>query len=517
MRLTFSIRGHAGLRSLEPAPAVNDAFRELSEVAFRVPDRGAWTLRVDDEPLEEHERTWQWTPGFYAGEVMAELATADGEIAAKYVLDVAPDERKLGRDRFQSLLDEIIAEDPGLIVGTEPATLLTGVEHTLEDPLVALAQFSRLRTYASGFLAAVREVGRQPRTSMRVARAFEELHRVRRIDVQSVGALARTAAAALLAPPSELESESATASAPARIDVPVRETTVDCPANRCLLAFIHLVLQRVRSVRTWLSTAHTRVDDSETRTGLATRAPHRIKVLEAIEAEIWRLTRGAPWRQVARPEITAAGLNALAADPRYARVNQLAWKALRTGIGGATADERLWLSPTWEVFERWCFVRLARLLRTRLPGYEWTRTSPANALACWQGSRGGESVAVLLQPRFPSWDQPTASGRTSLSRERYPDIVATVTRGTARAFVPLDAKYRQSRTAVLEAMESAHVYRDSLRWDGVRADVSLLVLPAPSEASWLLDDSFHASHGVGAFVLGDSLPATLEHFLGVRT
>jgi hypothetical protein len=513
LRLTFSTSRDAQRRTLEPAPAVNRGFRERSEVVFHVPGRGPWTLRIDDEPLEERDDVWRWEPGFYAGEVMAELATARGELVARYVLDVAPDDAKLGRARFQSLLDEIIAEDPALVVGMEPATLLTGVEHPVEDPLVALTWFSRLRAHAPEFLRAVREVGHQPRTSMRLARAFEELHRVRRVDVHSARALARTAAAVVLADPSETNVEAGAALRPVSIDVPIRQTTIDCAANRCVLAFMQLVRQRVRSTREWLLSAQFKTDDSETRTSLAARAPYRIELLDRIEAELWRLMRAEPWRRVPRPEITAAGLNALAADPRYARANQLAWKALRTGIAGASAEERVWLGPTWEVFERWCFVRLARLVRERLPDHDWTRTSRPNALACWEGHDERGSIAVLLQPRFPSWDQPARSGLTSVSRERQPDIVLAATRGSARSFVPLDAKYRQSRAAVLDAMQSAHLYRDSLRWHGARADLSLLILPAATDAGWLLEDSFHTSQGVGAFVLGDSLPSALESWL----
>ena len=493
---------------------MNGGFHELSEARIHVPETGSWTFRVDDEPLDVDHGTWVWRPGFYAGEVTAELVAADGATVATYLLDVAPDDRNMGRERFQDLLDEIVAEDPALITGAEPATLAVGTEHSFDDPLVALARYSRLRAHATPFSRAVREVGLQPRTSMHVARAYVELHRVRCVDVQSVRAMARTGAVVALADEAGVETEFADASGDRiRVDVPIRETTVDCPANRCLLAFIHLVRQRARSVREWLASAQATPADSETRTSLAKRAPQRIAILDRIDGELWRLLRGDPWKQVTRPEITAAGLNALAADPRYARVNQLAWKILRTGIGGATPADRLWLSPTWEIFERWCFVRLARLVRERFPEYEWKRASRPNSLACWEGRKPGATLAVMLQPRFPSWDQPSNSGFKSVSRERYPDILLTAEWGSTRRFILLDAKYRRSRGAVLDAMESAHIYQDSLRWDGARADLSLLILPAAPETVWLTDDRFHAFHRVGAFVLGEGLPREIGEFL----
>jgi hypothetical protein len=78
----------------------------------------------------------------------------------------------------------------------------------------------------------------------------------------------------------------------------------------------------------------------------------------------------------------------------------------------------------------------------------------------------------------------------------------------------LDAKYRRARQYVLEAMESAHIYRDSLRWMGQRADVSLLFVPAEPGASWLTDPAFHQEERVGAWVLDGAMPPALLDVLG---
>jgi len=72
----------------------------------------------------------------------------------------------------------------------------------------------------------------------------------------------------------------------------------------------------------------------------------------------------------------------------------------------------------------------------------------------------------LLQSTFRS--SPTeVPGFWSVSRQREPDIVLRVEGGGSEArFVVFDAKYRTSRSAVLDAMASAHIYRDSLRFGG---------------------------------------------------
>jgi hypothetical protein len=123
-------------------------------------------------------------------------------------------------------------------------------------------------------------------------------------------------------------------------------------------------------------------------------------------------------------------------------------------------------------------------------------------------------MAVLLQAHFPSWDQVTGSAYRSVSRERWPDLLVTVTRGGTRRWIALDAKYRRARQNVLEAMESAHIYRDSLRWHGQRADAALLFVPAEPRASWLTDPAFHEAERVGAWVLDRSLPPAVLDVLG---
>lgn len=515
MRLTIRHWGSAAAQAVLPAPAVCAGFQELVESWIGAPAGGPWSLRIDDEAIPLEDGGWRWTPGFFAGEVAAELVGPTGEVEARYRLDVSPDPDKLGQPRFQALQNEILAEDPSLLAGTEPATTVLGAEEPLDGALEALVAFSRLREHAPPFIRAVREASRQPRTVTRTSRASIDLHSTRRADTRTVRALARSRVAALV-----LEQEGAAvdqwAGGPVRADVPWRETTVDCAANRCVVAIIGLVRRRVNEVRTCLL-AQAGKEHGETRSALDTRLAHRGRLLEGLDAALWRLLREEPWRQVSRPEITAAGLNALAADPRYARVNQLGWKALRPGVGGDAPEDRVWLSPTWEIFERWCFVRLARLVRERYPELVWARhagtKAPGGSLAAWLGRGPGVEVAVLLQPHFRSWDQAPGSAYRSVSRERWPDLLVTVTRGTTRRWATLDAKYRRARQYVLEAMESAHIYRDSLRWLGQRADLALLFVPAEPGASWLAAPAFHQGERVGAWVLDATLPPSVLEVL----
>ena len=98
-------------------------------------------------------------PRFFAGEVTAELVSADGTESVLFLLDVAPDANKLGRESFAQMVDELWQEDPALVIGFEPATTPSGEVGSHEDPWAA---FARLRRCAPDFLRALGAVRASP-------------------------------------------------------------------------------------------------------------------------------------------------------------------------------------------------------------------------------------------------------------------------------------------------------------------------------------------------------------------
>ena len=495
------------------APAVNPGFEERDEALFHMPPGGPWTLQVDDAPLPPSGSGWRWVPGFFAGEVTARLTGPEGAVY-EYLLDVSPDREKLGREHFARLLEEVAADDPMLLAGDEPATALTRSEQLAEDPLLALVAFARMRVHVAPFLRAIHEVSRRPRTGLRQGRAWVPIQQVRRLDVRSVRA-------ARLSPDvSSALSEAGTAlsvdPSSLRLDVPVNEVTLDIAANHCLRALLLAVRQRARATAELLVLLAER-GESDTRTSLVDRLSARLELLERMAGDVAAVLRQRPWADVSRAEITAAGLTAVASDPAYARAFQIGWKALRTGMGGLGGEDRLWLSPTWELFERWCFVRLARQLQHQFPELHWERLTAshasAQAWAEWRGTGGNVRVRLLLQPKFPSGDQKSCDGFRSISRQRFPDLVLTHEREGDGRFVVLDAKYRRGRQAILEEMSVAHTYRDSLRWNGQRAQAAYLLLPADCEAEWLSKEEFRRTERVGALTLGVELDSVVRELM----
>jgi hypothetical protein len=221
--------------------------------------------------------------------------------------------------------------------------------------------------------------------------------------------------------------------------------------------------------------------------------------------------RQTPFASVARAELTAAGLTAVAADPGYSRAWSRGWRAMRTGLEADTATERLWVSPSWEIYERWCFVRLGQLLAATLPDWGFHRRGPR-----WFGVHGAARATLHLQPRFAK--QTGDRGEWwSISKSREPDIVFTIERQGETRFLVLDAKYRATEVNVLDAMESAHIYQDSLRIGRRRAEGALLLVPSTTEVEWLEVPAFQEEHRVGihGFAPGTSVtvPGMLTNLL----
>lgn len=478
-------------RPLQAAPAKNTGFSEARRYLFRKPGQG-FELRIDDERLEDDPAApcWAWRPGFYAGEVSAELLHNGGRVEA-FQLDVSPDPGKLGADAFQQMVRELLAEDPSLVVGQEPATVQTGQLGRHQDPLV---EFERLRKYVPDFLRALATIRLHPRKALRSVRDSVPLSHARRVDRQTAVAASRSGAVALFA---QEVLEPSAFDPSMRLDVPVVEETLDAAANRALKFLVTAVLQRVRAVTDALHQRVSREVASETRTPLASRWPVRRQFLLDAEQRLQLALRQVPFPHVRRAEVSAAGLNAVSADPLYARAWGRGWRALRQGIESDTTDERMWISPSWEIYERWCFMKLGRLLELHAPQWQWQWRRGGNR---WSGALAGRVAELRLQPTFRTREK-ESPGRWSVSKQREPDIVLRVSVGDDHRFLVFDAKYRATRANVLDAMQSAHIYQDSLRIGAQRPEASLLLVPANEGAAWLGDAAFQAEHKVGVHVM----------------
>src|ERR1039458_4828361 len=237
------------------------------------------------------------------------MVRTDNTNSVLFLLDVAPDANKLGRDVFMRMVNELWQEDPLLVIGSEPATTPNGDLGDQEDPWAA---FSRLRRYGPDVLRALGAVRAYPLRTLRSHRDSVPLHRARRADRQTIAALLRSPAVRLFAPSAEESPDSARNY---RVDIPRVEETVDSAANRTTLALILSLLRRTRALGERLQRLVEGENVSATRTSLATRWPQRKQFLESLAVQLKIVLRLDPFAQVQRADVTAAGLTAIAADP----------------------------------------------------------------------------------------------------------------------------------------------------------------------------------------------------------
>jgi len=503
--------------SQEVLPGVTtQGFQELGCYVFFAPLNGV-ELYIDEAPAEtiliDGHHGWRWTPGFYAGVVVAELLSYSGQRLAEYRLDVAPEGSKLGEGVFNTLLEELRSFDPALLLGMESAQASIGATGDVTSPLL---EYARLRRHGDALQATLRDVAARPLTRLQRERVLVTAHRVRRLDAASAIGLLRVPAAMAY-----LNGEAGDLDARAPLfEVTESSETTDNPANRALAAVALSVRRRCHQVADALGALARKDEQVGTRTPLQPRLAKRLAYLEGLSNALARLLRDAPFATVTRAEVTAAGLNAIAAHPTYARAYRFAWSSLRSGVADELTDERAWLSPTWEIYERWCFTQVAQCLSELRPTLHWSRHYPTSQNDCIRlvGTGTGVQIEAWLQRKFRAGDS-ALSGFRSISAELHPDIVITVDDNGARRMLVLDAKYRTKRTNVLDAMRSAHLYQDALRWDEARPVCSLLLVPRGGGAPWLESPEFHANQRVGVMVLApdkrDDLSALLTRWLGL--
>ncbi len=453
------------------------------------------TLYVDDVPLGRAVDGFNflWQPGFFAGRVEAEAVDVNGRTLGRFQLDVGPAPDKLGHKLFQRMVDELLAFRPELLLGTEPAQSPFDINGPQTNPEI---EYARARRYGTLCIDALQMVCNRPLTSLRQDRRIVMPHEARRLDVPAIRALARGPSGAAI----KGHNEGAYGKGGCRISVPFAEHTVDNAANRAMAAIVDRFLSRVSGLINCFSSVSV-----ESMNPSAPKVGRRLHILGAMRKALLRVRRSKTLSTVTRAEITAAGLNVISAHPDYARAYQLAWKALRSGIHGDDVSELLPISPTWEIYERWCFLQVTRVLCSLHPNESWRFKfgSGVDDISV-QGRVRDVTVEARLQAKFRAWDVTEGSACRSLSAERIPDIVLTTESSRGRRFLILDAKYRASRSNVLDAMQSAHLYRDALLWKRERPWMSLLLIPRRGAAVWLEEEGFQTQFRIGTVELANS-------------
>lgn len=445
---------------------------------------------VDDAPLQRDADTGRffWHPEFYAGQVEVCVVEKGGQ-RHSFWLDVSPTLAKLGQKIFSEMMEEVKAFNTGLILGSSAATRDFGSDNASasESPLVTLA---RLRKYGPAFLDAAKTLAVKPHRRVQLVSKVLPLSAIRRIHPSALNNSKLLAAVAKgTLGTEELES--------IRLPSHVPMETVDTPANRAVKGLLMRFRAAIRKLSTETLTNCLGGEPEEQ--GL--RRPWRLQILTEMDAAAEVLLKSAPFRDVTKVEASASGLTQLSALPAYSRTYRLGCQALRMGVAGEAVADAIPISPTYNIFESWCFVRLYEDLGRALGIKGWTKSTKAVAGAQFSYEATlshSVEIQLLFQARFPSTTAPQGRCCFSISRERIPDILVVVKSAKHVRALVLDAKYRSGRANVLEAMESAHLYHDSLRIASRPPEVCLLLLPGAPDVPTLHHPDFWAEHHVGA-------------------
>lgn len=459
------------------------------DVTYVIEVAGGQRLFVDDMPLVEGPAgQFAWASSFFAGRV--EVVSIDPKGAeTSYYLEVAPASQKVREDQFASMIEAIRQFDQRLLLGDTAACLGFGKAGS-GGKFDELVRWERLKKHGSAFLKRVVAITRMPHANLKPVRQSLPLAQVKRLPVAALHDR-RIVALATGQCPTEENIDSI------QVHVQVPTATVDTPANRAICALLKRFQQALVALQAWVVKDRGELADADA----FRRCSRRLEILHIYNAEVRRLLNCYPFRGVKRAETTAAGLTQVAANPAYARAYRTGTEALRLGVEHDCASEHLHVSPSWGVYETWCYVVLVEALQSGLnikfkPGNsKFKEMSPDLVLLALLPD--GREVELLFQATFRSDGLAGAKQAWSLSRERRPDIVLIVSHGAEHRTFVLDAKYRSGKNNVLDAMSSAHIYHDSLFLAGRRSDFCLLLLPGEPEVESLEKRETWEAYGVG--------------------
>jgi hypothetical protein len=423
-------------------------------------------------------------------------------------LDVGPAASKAGEDTFQEMVQDIRSYDPALLGGQSAATMLFG-RHGREGLFSDDVLLTRIQQHAPSFLDSIDALARSPHKVLSAQTRVLPLSQVRRIPVATLRdrKIAALVSGALMsaADYEAIYLRGLTCS-----------TTFDTPANRAIAALmrrLHGTLSRLISA---VESSTLGVDKA----AQELRKSRRLSMLRELESWLRQALVTSPFDSLRQASVTAAGLTQVAANPTYSRAYSLGSRALDTGVYGEDSSELLHAAHSWGIYETWCYLHTVQEFAHET-GATVEEMSPSTAavsslLAHRLKLPGGIDLLFHFQALFPSGSASGGRVGYSISRERRPDVVVTREVGRERRWLVLDAKWRSGRDNVLQAMESAHIYHDSLRLSGRPPEAALLLLPGLAAVPSLEAPDFRAQHGVGAisqFAVKKSGTETLQELL----
>jgi|SRR5471030_785541 len=480
--------------ALEPLSACGpgghlSGLEESTDYVLKISGLTSISTYIDDVELRHcpSGEGYLWRTDFYAGTV--EIYVLDSERRTHvFTAEVVPFNRKIGNVEFQSMVSDIHSFDADLLIGTSAAMQGFGVDSAAAT-LKLFVSLARIRIYGLAFLAQVESVFNSPQRHLKPSATRIPVSKIRVLPAVAAKD-ARLVAIAHAGVDTEDELDSI------QLLCLLPEMSTDTAANQTLKALILRFRARVMALIRTVERGELGQEHSEQ----ASRVKYRLALLTALKVRASTLLSQPLFSSISRAETSAAGLTHIAANPSYNLAYRSGTSALRTGIYGNDRRDNLNVSPTWGVYETWCYVSLCKALQIELQIVEWlpTRSASANAqVAFFTMLKSGARLELLFQADFPSEGPSNSRFAWSISKKRIPDIVLVWRFEAQCKFYVLDAKYRSGVSNTFDAMESAHIYRDSLRIGVARPDQVHLLMPGPSSVKSIESEEYWKENKVG--------------------
>jgi hypothetical protein len=454
----------------DPEPIAAGTVHELGSYVFEL--RGgaaaADTDLVIDEvavealrPRAANTARWRWVPGFHAGVVEAELRVP---LAPPRRIEILtdPDRRKLTRDDFDDMLRDILSDTFALF---SLSGFRKGIARGVGVRPPAIARLEFLRTRIEELESIIAAIVRNPRRRLVGDEVALPYYRARRatgpeilLSFRSGRILQQTSRVAPL--PSALRGF-----LPQHIRTRRTFTSLDLPEHRQIGACLRFWLGWLNAAAETIQYAAPEFDFELQRNASIWAARCR-----RLAQRISLLASAAPFTESAdvpaRLLLSAVFRN----DPAYRRFYRL-WQDIDLGIASIFGDFlKLPLARTFELYERWCFLRLVRagaeeFGREGLNIRDLFVSDAAGGVTIAAGAVTvpvGRGWKLCFQKKYREfWIEP--DGRGSYSRMMIPDVVVVheATDQRPAQLIVLDAKYRIDQ-GLNDALSSIHAYRDAL-------------------------------------------------------
>ena len=405
------------------------------------------------EPLRSPDNTtalWKWEPGFHAGEVEVFLQLAPGE-TVQFELVTDPDERKLTRERFTTMVEEILEDTLALfsLTGFRKG-IGSGDGTTVPD----IAQLEFLRSRIEKIESVVENILSRP---LRVLQSKQSRVRVTQTRRATGPELSKSLRSSTLR---RTEKGTGPGFLPEKIDQNRRERGYNIREHQDIKRWLN-------TWSSWLMKVHRQLCSGNP-------SPNEVRysrICRHLASRLRRLLDQPLFQEVDTRQGAMTATPIFRKVPRYREFFRL-HRSLNLGIARVTGDFlKIPLSRTYDLYEVWCYLRLLRIIVKRKDsdqkigglfesdsnGDELVVTISAENFNC------SSDYSICFKRKYTEyWINADSNGeRGSYSREMEPDISLTLPTENTRDLIVLDSKYRIKKN-LNEALSSIHMYRDAL-------------------------------------------------------